>query len=349
MSGLAARMPGYRALRFARMAGSSIATPGAAGWVTDFLNAAYYVRPHDERSVDDLRLAYTIVTSRWHELGSRLRGGDVREFHGAFGSERFDRGPSARGFLSREQLVSGGAALLGPWFPRAVHDRALRGWGIAFIDARARAAYEPELRLRSAALGPLTPPRGRGESQHWKIYPSVALPSAEAGIQVLSDPSRWPEFASALGRFTAMRSGGLEGQTFEIEVVAHPTPRTPVFTRAYVTATRLLDDPDAIAALLREAGDALDEPALPTGATARLLVELTTHEGHFLGPGVSRLFVFERDGEAFVRDLGSWEPLAWHLQPGFRLAGRAAQHAFWGGSDPSRSMLHQLAEAAQAV
>ena len=44
--------------RFARMAGSSIAAPDAAGWVTDFLNAAYYRRAaSDERDVDDLRLA----------------------------------------------------------------------------------------------------------------------------------------------------------------------------------------------------------------------------------------------------------------------------------------------------
>ena len=52
-----------------------------------------------------------------------------------------------------------------------------------------------------------------------------------------SDTSRWPDFGCAGGRFTALRSGGLEGQTFEIEVVAHPAPRTPVFTRGYVTAT----------------------------------------------------------------------------------------------------------------
>lgn len=30
-----------QAVRFARMAGSSLAAPDAAGWVTDFLNAAY--------------------------------------------------------------------------------------------------------------------------------------------------------------------------------------------------------------------------------------------------------------------------------------------------------------------
>ena len=40
------------------MSGSSIAGPTAAVWVTDFLNAAYYV-PRPPRAVDvaDLRLA----------------------------------------------------------------------------------------------------------------------------------------------------------------------------------------------------------------------------------------------------------------------------------------------------
>src|SRR5690349_25060577 len=40
---------------FAKMAGSSIAGRDAAPWVTDFLNAAYFRRPVDEREVDDLR------------------------------------------------------------------------------------------------------------------------------------------------------------------------------------------------------------------------------------------------------------------------------------------------------
>ena len=43
------------ALGFA--AGSALAAPDAAGWVTDFLNAAYSARPAAERDVADLRLA----------------------------------------------------------------------------------------------------------------------------------------------------------------------------------------------------------------------------------------------------------------------------------------------------
>lgn len=66
------RVPGP--LRFARMAGSSIAAPGAAPWFTDFLNAAYYARPESERHVEDLRLAHGIATTRWSELGGRRLG-----------------------------------------------------------------------------------------------------------------------------------------------------------------------------------------------------------------------------------------------------------------------------------
>ena len=41
-----------------------------------------------------------------------------------------------------------------------------------------------------------------------------------------------------------MRSGGLEDQTFEIEVVAEIVPLVPMFTRGYVSVTRLLDRED---------------------------------------------------------------------------------------------------------
>jgi hypothetical protein len=341
---LTTRLPGYRALRFARMAGSSLAQPDAAGWVTDFLNAAYYARPPAERDVDDLRLAFGVVTTRWHRLGRRLRAYDVLAFHRAFGADRFLREPRLR--LTREQLLEGGERLLGGGFGAAWLDPARRAWGIAFEDAAARSAYEPERRLRDAALGPLTPPSAPAQRRHWSTYPPVALPSAEAAIATLSDPARWPDFGCALGRFTPLRSGGLTGQTFEIEVVAHPAPRTPVFTRGYVSATRLLDDPGAIATVLDMAAVGLGEPPLPPGAAVRLLLELTTHRGHFLGPAVSRLVVWEQDGAAFIRDIGEWDPLPAHLAVPFRLAGRAAQHSFWGGGAPEESLVHQLALAA---
>ena len=52
------------------MTGSSIAGRDAAGWVTDFLNAAYYRRPVSERDVDDLRLAFAILTTYWYRRES---------------------------------------------------------------------------------------------------------------------------------------------------------------------------------------------------------------------------------------------------------------------------------------
>lgn len=60
------RLARTRFVRFARMAGSSIAGPDAAGWVTDFLNAAYYRRSPGLRDIDDLRLAFAIITTYWH-------------------------------------------------------------------------------------------------------------------------------------------------------------------------------------------------------------------------------------------------------------------------------------------
>jgi len=333
-----------RAIRFARMAGSSLAGPDAAGWVTDFLNAAYYARDARERDVADLRLAYGIVTTRWHGLGRRLRAHDAIAFHRAFGADRFLRSP--RLTLTRAQLLAGAARMHGDEFAAAWRDGERRGWGIAFATAAERAAHEPERRLRDAALGPLTPPAAAAGERQWSTYPPVPLPGADATIAVLGDPSRWPDFGCGLGRFTALRRGGLAGQTFEIEVVARPAPHTPVFTRGYVTATGLHDDPDTIAAALEPAAAGLGEPPLPAGTTPRLLLELTTHAGHFLGPAVSRLVIWEQDGGAFIRDVGEWDPLPAHLAVPFRLAGRTAQHAFWGGGLPEDSVLHQLALAA---
>ena len=76
--------------RFARMSGSSIAAPDAAPWTTDFLNAAYFRRDLELRDIDDLRLAFAILTTRWHRLGHRrLRATDAPAFHRAFGRHRF--------------------------------------------------------------------------------------------------------------------------------------------------------------------------------------------------------------------------------------------------------------------
>ena len=341
-------------LRFARMTGSSIAGPDAAGWITDFLNSAYYRRDPARRDVDDLRLASAIVTTRWHRLGHRrLRLGDAVAFHRAFGRERFiDGARSARGTLDRGQLLDGAGRLLGPWFAGAYADSARRGWGIAFESREERAAYDPEARLRLARLGSSTPPEAPGREQTWHTYPAVEMPSSAAVIAALGRPETWPDYASALGRFTPLRRGGLAGQTFEIEVVAGAARGRPIFTRGYVTITTLVsgEDPEALRRYIDELNDGLarfgrdEPPAVGEDAEPVLAFDLTTHEGHFMGRSKNRLVLFEQQGRAFVRAAGTWDPMPWHIDQAYRRAGRDAQHAFWGqGADPEESMLHQIA------
>jgi hypothetical protein len=343
-------------LRFARMTGSSIAGRDSAAWVTDFLNAAYYRRPVDEREVDDLRLAFSILTTYWYRTkpDSRLHMPDLRAFHKAFGSDRFDTSQSIRGTLSRAQLEAGAARLIGDWFPQAYADDERRGWGIAFPTADGKAAYEPEHRMRLARLGELTPESEPLERQVWHTYPPVKMPSVDGVIAALTKPETWPDYASEIGRFTPLRAGGLAGQIFEIEVAAGTDSGLPVFTRGYVTITDLVtpDDPGALAKWVEDLEYGLahygeDEPrALPEGATPVVGFDLTTHQGHFMGAGHNRLLLYTHGGEAYVRAAGTWDRMPWHLDRAYRIAGQEAQHAFWGQGEVVRlSMLHQLAEA----
>ena len=341
-------------LRFARMTGSSIAGRDAAGWVTDFLNAAYYRRPVAERDIDDLRLAFAILTTYWYrqETLRRLHLTDLRAFHRAYGGHRFDTELSGRGLLNRQQLLDGATQLLGDWFPEAHADDARRAWGIAFPSVQERNAYDPTRRLELAKLGKLTPESGPAERQTWHTYPPVRMPSVEGVVGALTRPETWPDYASELGRFTPLRPGGLADQTFEIEVAAGTESGRPIFTRGYVTITRLVtpDDPDALRtyfdeleAGLAQYGD--DEPrAVPEGGEPVVGFDLTTHEGHFMGAGHNRLILYTHDDRVWVRAAGTWDPMPWHVEQSYRRTGRAAQHAFWGEGGVARlSMLHQLA------
>ena len=176
---------------FARMTGSSIAARDAAPWVTDFLNAAYYRRAATERDVDDLRLAFSILTTYWYrrDPGRRLRVTDLAAFHRSFGADRWDTGVSPRGTLDRAQLMEGGCDLIGQWFAEAYADDARRGWGIAFPTVAERDAYDPKRRLALARLGALTPERAPAGEQTWHTYPPVRMPSAAAVVES-ADPSR---------------------------------------------------------------------------------------------------------------------------------------------------------------
>ena len=348
------RSTDYGPVGFAGMAGSSISGRDAAPWVTDFLNAAYYRRPREEREVDDLRLGFCLLTTYWWRRSrKRLRLSDLPAFHRAFGADRFDRGRSGRGTLDRGQLLDGGARLLGEWFPGAYADDDRRGWGIAFPDAAERNGYDPGRRLGLSRLGELTPDQAPPEQRTWHTYPPVEMPSAQAVMDALMRPETWPDYATETGRFTPLRAGGLDGQTFEIEVAAGTDAGLPVFTRGYVTITALVthEDPGALASWsdaleegLARYGD--DQPrAVPEDGAPLAGFDLTTHQGHFMGSGRNRLLLFTHDGRAWVRAAGTWDPMPWHVDKAYRLAGSRAQHAFWGeGGEPRLSMLHQLAE-----
>ena len=341
-------------LAFARMTGSSIAGADAAPWVTDFLNAAYYRRPATDRDVDDLRLAFAILTTYWYrrDPAARLHLTDLGAFHRAFGTDRWGAAGSPRGTLDRPQLMRGACNLIGPWFAEAYADDARRGWGIAFPTVAERDTYNPAWRLALARLGELTPEHAPAGEQTWHTYPPVRMPSAPGVIGALTRPETWPDYASEIGRFTPLRPGGLAGQTFEIDVAAGTTTGRPLFTRGYVTITDLVtpDDPAALRAWVEALEDGLarhgdHEPrALPEGGEALVGFDLTTHHGHFMGAGHNRLLLYLLEGEAWVRAAGTWDPMPWHIDRAYRLAGSDAQHAFWGqGEVASQSMLHQLA------
>jgi hypothetical protein len=342
--------PGFA--QFAGMVGSSIAAKNSTDWVLHFLNSAYYTKSDDERELDDLRLAHAVLTTHWHRLGRRLRTTDVHRFHHAFRLARSGGSHYPATRLDREQLERGAQELHGDWFLEAYADPARRGWGVAFESADERDAYRPEGRLESGALAELSPPLSAPSEQTWLAYEPVEVRSVERVAAALRRPETWQDYGSEIGRFTAVRTGGLEGQTFEIEVVAEIVPHVPMFTRGYVTVTRILDHTDRraleayisdINAALPEQGD--DGAAVPEGARAKLVIELTTHRGHFIGNAISRLVLYEHAGRSYLRDVGSWDPMPWYIRLPYRIQGEEAQHAFWGLGTPRQSMLHQIAQA----
>lgn len=325
------------------MAGSSIATPTAAAWITDFLNAVYYARRRSKRKVSDLRLAHTILGTRWAQLGGRRLGArDLPAFHRAFGAARLHH----LGRLDRDSLLAGGARLIGDWFPEAALDARRRAHGIAFRTVRERREFDPAARRRHAHLGELTPPLCPPEERQWATYPPVELPDPEAALAFLRRPERWPDMGSAGGRFTALARGGLRGQTFEILVVAQPMARALVATRGYVTCTAIHGQGAVLqrrAAELDASLRPLGDEAVPDGGSAIALIELTTHASHFMGNAISHLLVFQAGGAAFVRDVGCWDPLPRHLKATYAAGGHTAQLAFWGPEPEDASMLTQLA------
>jgi hypothetical protein len=338
--------------QFAAMVGSSIAGKDSTSWVLHFLSAAYYTKANDERQLEDLHLAQAVLTTHWYRLGRPLRATDVRTFHNAFRRVRDGGSHYPAGRLDHDQLERGALELHGEWFLEAYADPARRAWGVAFKSSDERDSYRPEARLDTGALGELSPPVTRPDEETWHAYEPVAVPSIAQVESALRRPETWPDYASEIGRFTPVRARGLDGQTFEIEVVADVAPHAPVFTRGYVTVTRILDrtDGDALDSYVADINSVLEkqdgeDAAVPEGASADLVIELTTHKGHFMGNAISRLVLFEDRGQAYLRDVGSWDPMPWYIRLPYHLQGEAAQHAFWGLGEPRQSMLHQIALA----
>jgi hypothetical protein len=342
--------------RFAGMAGSSIAGRSAVDWVTHFLNASYYGVPRESRDLAQLRLAWTVLTTYWHQLGGGPLGArHVRRFHQSFRAARAPDGSQyPRGLLDRNQLEGGAAQLLGEWFGEAQADTERMGWGVVFQTSAERASYQPEARLRRARLGPLSPPAAALSEQTWHTYPPVPIPGVDDMVAVLEATDTWSHFPTDVGRFTALRSGTLRGQTFEIEAIAELARHAPMLTRGYVTVTRVLDrsQPEALGEQLDAISENLarmrhDEPAaLPPGARPTHLIELTTHEGHFLGRARNNLVLFETDERAYMRAVGNWDPMPWYVRLSYGYKGADAQRTFWGMESPHHSMLRQFARAA---
>ena len=355
---LSDRLRGTKPSATARLVGTTVAAPTAALWITDFLNAAYYARDDDERDLADLRLAFAIVTTFWHEQDHRPIGArDVLRFHQAFGTARLKRAGGGTGTLDADALLAGGDRLFGDWFSDAARDPDRRGWGIVFRTVEDKRAHDPEARLDLARPGPLAPPRVATADQVWSSYPPVEVADAEAALAALHAVDQWPEYASELGRFTPLRRGGLLGQTFEIEVVGFPSARTPVLLRAYVTVERLAtggterdeEARDAWLTQLRLGFAARGEEAapIPEGAEVHAILALVSHEGHFMGNATSQLVLYTHDDHSYVRAIGAWDPMPWHLAELYEQMGQGAQHAFWGMGAPEESMLHQLAAAVE--
>ena len=352
---LADRLRGTQPIATTRLVGTTVAGPTAAPWITDFLNAAYYARDEGRRELEDLRLAFSIVTTYWHEHDHRTIGArDLVRFHRAFGTARLQRAGGGTGTLDRAALLAGGDHLFGDWFSDAARDPARRGWGIVFRSLEHKQAYEPEVRLQQAQPGPLAPPREPTADQVWSTYPPVEVADAAATVAALEAVDQWPEYGSNLGRFTALRPGGLRGQTFEIEVIGFPSPRTPVLIRAYVTVAQLATaaDEEARDAWLTQlrlgfAARSNAPSPIPDGAEVHAIFALVSHEGHFMGRAKSQLVVYTHDGHSYVRAIGVWDPMPWHLGELYEQVGQASQHAFWGMGAPEESMLHQIAAAVE--
>ena len=217
----------------------------------------------------DLRLALTILTTRWHRLGHRrLRRARRAPLPPRVRPRLRLRTPDGRAARARSTASSScspapsGCSATGS--PEADADAARRGWGIAFETVAERDALRPEQRLRARAASARSRRRDarRRDADLAHLPAGPAMPSADAVVALLTRPETWPDFASELGRFTPLRPGGLAGQTFEIEVAAGTRRAAPGLH------PRLRDDHDARHARRRPRGCASTSTSSTTAWSA---------------------------------------------------------------------------------
>ena len=129
----------------------SIAAPDAAGWVTDFLNAAYYRAP-GRTSATSTTCGWPspIVTTLWRRAGRRrLRGTTWCRSTAPSAARGSTAGARVAARSTARSCSPAPRELLGDWFPDAYADDARRGWGIAFETRRGEGAHDPSGGSRS--------------------------------------------------------------------------------------------------------------------------------------------------------------------------------------------------------
>ena len=269
-----ARALGSGPARVARIGRLDHRRADAAGWITDFLNAAYFHRAEaagGARDVDDLRLALAVVTT----AGTRRATGACAPPTSSPSTARSGATASsrprarARGTLDPGPAPGRRGRLLGPWFAEAYADDARRGWGIAFPTVAAKAPTAPRTAWPARGSAAHAPRGAAGPSRPGTRTRRCGCRRPTAS----STPSR-PERGRTRqrgGPLHPLRTGGLAGQTFEIEVVAGAAagaPSTPAATSPSRASSRPRR-PRGAARLGRQAEEGMAASAATSRASCR--------------------------------------------------------------------------------
>ena len=204
-------------IRFARMAGSSIAGPRRRRLGHRLPQRRLLpARAGRERDVDDLRLAFAILTTHWHALGrpAAARRRRRRRSTARSARDRFVDGRAPRAGRSTASSCSRAPArLLGDWFADAYADDDAARLGHRVRDRRRSAPpTTPSSGSRWPRLGAATRPRPRRPSEQiWHTYPPVEMPSADGRhrrAHAARDVAGLRQRARALHAAAPRRAGG---------------------------------------------------------------------------------------------------------------------------------------------